>query len=112
MHASSTASDEKGMSRYEFEQAIPMEDAEQLLKLCEPGIIDKVRHLARIGNHTWEIDVFHGENEGLVLAEIELASEEEPFVKPAWLGEEVTGDRRYYNSQLTKNPYRNWKTIL
>lgn len=106
------ASDEKGMSRYEFEQAIPMEDAEQLLKLCEPGIIDKVRHLARIGNHTWEIDVFYGENEGLVLAEIELASEEEPFVKPDWLGEEVTGDRRYYNSQLTKNPYRNWKTIL
>lgn len=105
------ASDEKGMSRYEFEQAIPMEDAEQLLKLCEPGIIDKVRHLARIGNHTWEIDVFHGENEGLVLAEIELASEEEPFVKPAWLGEEVTGDRRYYNSQLTKNPYQNWKNI-
>lgn len=101
-------SDEKGMSRYEFEQAIPLEDAEQLLRLCEPGAIDKVRHLAKVGNHVWEIDVFHGANEGLVMAEIELKAEEEPFVMPAWAGKEVTGDRRYYNSMLTQHPFTEW----
>lgn len=101
-------SDEKGLSRYEFEREIPLEDAEELLKLCEPGIIDKVRHLARIGTHVWEVDVFHGANEGLVVAEIELASEDEPFEKPSWIGEEVSGDRRYYNSMLTKHPYSGW----
>ena len=96
------------MSRYEFEQAIPLEDAEQLLRLCEPGAIDKVRHLAKVGNHVWEIDVFHGANEGLVMAEIELKAEEEPFVMPAWAGKEVTGDRRYYNSMLTQHPFTEW----
>ena len=100
------ASDEKGMSRYEFEQEISLSDAERLLELCEPGVIDKVRYLVPAGPHTWEVDVFHGENEGLVLAEIELSSEEESFEKPAWLGEEVTGDRRYYNSMLTKQPFK------
>lgn len=102
------ASDEKGLSRYEFEQEIPLADAEQLLKLCEPGAIDKVRHLVRAGRHIWEVDVFHGANEGLVMAEIELASEEEVFEKPDWVGEEVSGDRRYYNSMLTKEPYTRW----
>ena len=101
-------SDDKGLSRYEFEQEIPLPDAEQLLTLCEPGVIDKVRHLVRAGKHTWEVDVFHGANEGLVMAEIELASEDEPFEKPDWIGEEVSGDRRYYNSMLTKEPYSLW----
>lgn len=103
------ASDEKGLSRYEFEQEIPLSDAEELLKLCEPGTIDKVRHLIPIEQHIWEVDVFHGANEGLVLAEIELSSEDEPFKLPEWLGVEVSGDRRYYNSMLTKNPYSHWK---
>lgn len=102
-------SDEKGLSRYEFEQKIPLSDAEALMKLCEPGIIDKVRHLVPAGRHTWEIDVFHGDNEGLILAEIELLSEEDPFERPDWLGKEVSGDRRYYNSMLTRMPYVNWK---
>lgn len=102
-------SDAKGLSRYEFEREIPLADAEQLLTLCEPGAIDKVRHLVRAGQHTWEVDVFHGANEGLIMAEIELTSEDEPFDKPAWIGKEVSGDRRYYNSMLTKQPYSGWK---
>lgn len=102
-------SDDKGMHRYEFERKIPLTDAEELLKLCEPGTIDKVRHLIRTGKHTWEVDVFHGANEGLVLAEIELSSEEETFEKPAWIGKEVTGDIRYYNSMLSQYPYITWK---
>lgn len=81
---------------------------EELLKLCEPGIIDKVRNLVPVGKHTWEVDVFHGDNEGLILAEIELASEDEPFERPDWVGHEVSGDRRYYNSMLTKYPYKQW----
>ena len=99
------ASDEKGLSRYEFEKEILLADAEQLLKLCEPGAIDKERYLVPKGKHTWEVDVFHGANEGLILAEIELSSEDEPFEKPTWLGKEVSGDRRYYNSMLTKHPF-------
>lgn len=102
-------SDEKGLSRYEFEQEIPLADAEQLLGLCEPGSIDKVRHLVRVGQHVWEVDVFYGANEGLVMAEIELAAENEPFEKPFWIGQEVSGDRRYYNSMLTRHPYSEWK---
>ncbi len=102
-------SDVKGLSRYEFEQEIPLSDAEQLLQLCEPGAIDKVRHLVQVGAHTWEVDVFAGANEGLVLAEIELASEDEPFELPDWIGKEVSGDRRYYNSMLTKQPYTEWE---
>lgn len=101
-------SDEKGLSRYEFEQQISLTDAEQLLCLCEPGAIDKIRHLVHVGKHVWEVDVFYGANEGLIVAEVELVSEDESFEKPAWLGEEVTGDRRYYNSMLTKNPYTQW----
>lgn len=82
-----------------------------LLLLCEPGLVDKTRYLIRNsdGVHTWEVDEFYGANEGLVMAEIELRSEEDAFDKPAWLGEEVTGDRRYYNSSLSKNPFKNWK---
>ena len=102
------ASDEKGLSRYEFEQKISLADAEELLKLCEPGAIDKIRTLVPVGKHIWEIDVFNGDNEGLVLAEIELACEDEPFERPQWLGQEVSGDRRYYNSMLTKHPYKEW----
>lgn len=101
-------SDEKGLSRYEFEQEIPLADAEALFGLCEPGVIDKTRHLVPYDNHTWEVDVFHGANEGLVLAEIELTSEDERFALPVWVGEEVSGDRRYYNSMLAKNPFGQW----
>ena len=99
------ASDESGLSRYEFEQQITQTDAEELLKLCLPGIIDKVRHWISVGNHIWEVDVFRGDNEGLVLAEIELSSEEETFELPTWAGEEVTGDPRYYNAMLSQKPF-------
>ncbi|MCD8042479.1 MAG: CYTH domain-containing protein [Tannerellaceae bacterium] len=91
-----------GLTRYEFEQPIPLADAEELLKLCEPGIIEKVRHIIPAGTHTWEVDVFHGENEGLVMAEIELKNPNEAINLPDWIGEEVTGDPRYYNSMLRK----------
>ena len=101
--------DENKMSRYEFETALTMEDAQELFALCGTKAIDKVRHMAKVGDHVWEIDVFHGANEGLVVAEIELHSEEESFERPCWLGEEVTQDRRYYNSMLTKHPYSEWK---
>jgi CYTH domain-containing protein len=103
-------SDEKFRSRYEFEQKIPVADAVELMKLCATGIIDKVRHYIPKGEHIWEVDVFHGDNEGLVMAEIELQSEDETFDKPSWIGEEVTADRRYYNSMLSQIPYNQWKT--
>lgn len=99
---------DNGLSRYEFEQPIPAADAEALFRLCEPGTIEKVRHLVKVGDHIWEVDVFHGENEGLVLAEIELQTPDEPFERPVWAGEEVTGDRRYYNSMLTRCPFTRW----
>ena len=98
-----------GLSRYEFEQEIPLADAEDLMLLCEPGIIDKTRWLVTSGRHTFEVDEFHGDNDGLVIAEVELGSEDEAFQKPAFIGQEVTGDRRYYNSHLRRNPYRLWK---
>ena len=98
-----------GLSRYEFEREVPLEDAEQMLRLCEPGAIDKERYLVPCGQHTWEVDVFHGPNEGLIVAEIELSAEDEPFERPAWLGKEVSGDRRYYNSMLMRNPYCTFK---
>lgn len=101
-------STDNGLSRYEFERPVPEADAEELFKLCERGAIEKVRNWVRVGTHTWEVDVFHGANEGLVVAEIELASPDEPFDKPDWIGKEVTGDRRYYNSMLIKHPYREW----
>lgn len=101
---------EDGVSRFEWEKEIGADDARELLKLCEPGAIDKRRYLVKAGNHTYEVDEFYGDNEGLVLAEIELESEDEEFVRPDWLGEEVTGDPRYYNSALVRSPYRCWKT--
>ena len=98
-----------GASRYEWEKEIPVAEVEELLKICEPGVIDKTRYLVEAGEHTYEVDEFYGDNEGLVVAEVELSSEDENFVKPEWLGEEVTGDVKYYNSMLMKNPYKNWK---
>ena len=98
-----------GLSRYEFEQEIPLADAEQLMNLCEPGIIDKTRWLVKSGRHTFEVDEFYGENEGLVMAEVELGAEDEPYEKPDFIGQEVTGDRRYYNSHLRKLPFCRWK---
>ena len=99
-----------GLSRYEFETEIAVSDAKDLLLLCEPGIIDKHRYLVKSadGQHTWEVDEFHGDNDGLVMAEIELRSEDETFEEPDFIGREVTGDRRYYNGHLRANPYRNW----
>lgn len=101
-------SNASGTSRYEWERELPLEEAEELMRLCEPGVIDKTRYLIRSGEHIFEVDEFYGENEGLVIAEVELQSEDEPFVKPGFIGEEVTGDRRYYNSQLMKKPYKTW----
>jgi CYTH domain-containing protein len=101
-------SGENGLTRYEFEKEITLDEAEQLMKLCEPGMIDKTRFLVRSGDHTFEVDEFYGENEGLVMAEVELKSEEETFVKPDFIGREVTGDRRYYNSHLLKHPFTAW----
>lgn len=99
----------QGLTRFEWEKEIPAAEAEQLLQLCEPGAIDKTRHLVPAADgHVWEVDEFHGDNAGLVVAEIELGSEDEPFDRPAWLGAEVTGDRRYYNSSLTHCPYKDW----
>ena len=103
------ASDAAGMSRYEWEKEIPLPEAEELMKLCEPGVIDKTRYLVRSGKHVFEVDEFYGENEGLTMAEVELASEDEPFMKPDFIGQEVTGDVRYYNSQLMRHPYKEWK---
>ena len=101
-------SNRTGTSRFEWEREIDLADAENLLQLCEPGVIDKTRFEVKVGSHIFEVDEFHGDNEGLVLAEIELRHENEPFVKPDWLGEEVTGDIRYYNSQLGQRPFKLW----
>lgn len=98
-----------GTSRFEWEHEIPCEDATALLRLCEPGTIEKSRYLVPAGRHIFEVDVFHGDNEGLVVAEVELKSANEEFERPEWLGEEVTADPRYYNSALSHNPYKNWK---
>ena len=96
--------------RAEFEYEIPAADARALLALAGPGVIEKERCLVPVADgHTWEVDVFHGENEGLVVAEIELGAEDEPFARPDWLADEVTGDARYYNSSLARTPYRLWE---
>ena len=100
---------ETGASRFEWEQKIPVSEAKDLLRICEPGVIDKIRHRVNVGQHLFEIDQFFGDNEGLVLVEVELAHEGETFDRPEWLGEEVTGDVRYYNSMLMKEPYSTWK---
>lgn len=100
---------ETGMSRFEWEKEIPVDEARTLLQLCEKGVIDKTRYEVKVGQHIYEVDEFYGENEGLTIAEIELQSETESFEKPNWLGQEVTKDERYYNSNLSVNPFRNWK---
>jgi adenylate cyclase len=105
-------SSENGLSRYEWEKEIPVGEAADLLRICETGIIDKIRHIVEVNGPGWknvfEIDEFHGDNEGLVIAEIELSAEDEEFVRPEWLGDEVTGDNRYYNSYLVSHPYKSW----
>jgi adenylate cyclase len=101
-------SNASGMSRFEWEKEISVDEAKNLLLLCEKGVIDKTRFEVKVSNHTYEVDEFYGENEGLEMAEIELQSETELFEKPDWLGEEVTNDNRYYNSYLSKNPFKNW----
>lgn len=101
-------SNESGLSRFEWEKEIPVDEAKKLLLLCEKGVIDKTRFEVKAGNHVFEIDEFHDKNEGLIIAEIELKSETETFNKPNWLAEEVTNDKRYYNSYLSNNPYKNW----
>ena len=98
-----------GASRYEWEKEIPVEEVKELLLICEPGVIDKTRYLVKAGEFTFEVDEFYGDNEGLTVAEVELPDEDAAFERPDWLGEEVTGDPRYYNSMLMKNPFKNWK---
>lgn len=100
---------ESGASRYEWEREISIEDAKELLAICEPGVIDKTRFIVKAdGDLVFEVDEFYGENEGLTVAEIELPTEDTAFTKPSWLGEQVTGDVKYFNSMLMKNPYKNW----
>lgn len=99
---------ESGASRYEWEKEIPVQEVKDLLKICEPGVIDKTRYHIKSGKHIFEVDEFYGENDGLIVAELELTAEDEAFEKPAWLGKEVTGDLKYYNSMLLNNPYRKW----
>lgn len=98
-----------GASRYEWEKEVPVDEVKELLQLCEPGRIDKTRYLVKAGKHIFEVDEFYGENEGLIVAEVELASEDEKFEKPSWLGKEVTGEMKYYNAFLIKNPYTKWE---
>jgi CYTH domain-containing protein len=101
-------SSDDGLSRFEWEKEIPLIEAEALLGLCEAGIIDKIRYEVKAGNHIFEVDEFFGENEGLIIAEVELNSENEHFTKPKWLGKEVTGEVKYYNSQLSNQPFKTW----
>ena len=99
---------DSGASRFEWEIEIPVKDVDDLLKICEPGVIDKTRYEVKAGNLKFEVDEFYGENLGLTVAEIELESEDQQFHKPEWLGEEVTGDKKYYNSMLMKHPFTKW----
>ena len=101
-------SSKNGLSRFEWEKEIPKDEAESLLQLCKKGIIDKIRYEVKVNTHVFEVDEFLGDNTGLILAEIELNSETESFTKPHWLGREVTGDLKYYNSQISKKPYKSW----
>ena len=102
-------SNTSGTSRYEWEKEISLSDATELFKLCEEGIIEKYRYLVKSGNHIFEIDDFLGDNSGLVIAEVELISENQIFTKPKWLGNEVTGNEKYYNSNLSKYPFKDWE---
>ena len=99
---------ETGTTRFEWETEIALIEAKPLLALCEKGVILKTRYEIRVGKHVYEVDVFHGENEGLIVAEIELSSEQEVFEKPAWLSIEVTNDNRYYNSYISQKPFAAW----
>lgn len=99
---------ESGASRYEWENEISVDEAQELLKICEPGVIDKTRYLVEYENHIFEVDEFYQSNQGLIVAEVELTTEAQTVNKPSWLGEEVTGDARYYNSMLMKQPYTTW----
>ena len=101
-------SSKNGLSRFEWEKEIDIDEAEALFELCEPGITEKTRYLVKAGDFVFEIDEFYGENEGLKVAEIELNKETDTFEKPQWLGREVTGEIKYYNSPLSKKPYKNW----
>ena len=101
-------SNDSGTSRFEWEKEIPVTEAKELLLLCEKGVIDKTRFEIKCGSHIYEVDEFYGENEGLIVAEIELSSETETFERPVWLGDEVTQLNRYYNAYLSKHPYTNW----
>ena len=104
-------SNASGASRFEWEKEIPVEEVRALLELVEPGVIDKTRYLVKAVDsvHTWEVDEFYGDNDGLTVAEVELDDENETFSQPEWLGEEVTGDPKYFNAMLMKNPYKHWK---
>ena len=97
-----------GASRLEFEYEVPLKDAAELLEICEKPLIEKRRYRVLEGGFIWEVDEFFGENEGLIVAEVELESEDQAFHKPDWVGEEVTGDTHYFNSNLIRNPYTNW----
>lgn len=100
-----------GLARFEWEREITLADAQALMSICEPGIIDKTRYLVKSpdGRHIWEVDEFYGDNEGLVMAEVELRSEDESYTTPDFIGREVTGDKRFYNSHMRRNPYCLWK---
>ncbi|WP_304039070.1 CYTH domain-containing protein [Mesonia mobilis] len=99
---------EAGLSRFEWEKEIDLKDAEALLQLCEPGKIEKTRFLVKSGNHIFEVDEFYGENEGLIVAEVEMNSESDQVLLPDWLANEVTGEQKYYNSALTQKPFKTW----
>lgn len=98
-----------GVSRFEWENPLSKEAAEALFQLCLPGKIEKTRHVVSVGSHHFEVDVFYGDNQGLVIAEVELSDPEQVFEKPAWLGKEVTGDQKYYNASLSQHPFKDWK---
>lgn len=102
------ATNENGFSRFEWEKEIPLNEALQLLELCEAGVIDKTRYEVPFDGKTFEVDEFYGESEGLIIAELELEAENESFSKPHWLGKEVTGDKKYYNSYISKHPFKTW----
>lgn len=102
-------SNSSGTSRFEWEKEIQKEEAENLFLLCEPGVIEKTRFLVTVDHHTFEVDEFYGDNDGLIVAEVELNSETESYTKPSWLDIEVTGQKEYYNSSLSKYPFKSWK---
>jgi CYTH domain-containing protein len=98
-----------GVSRFEWENPLSKAAAEALFRLCLPGKIEKTRHVVSVGSHLFEVDVFGGDNQGLIVAEVELSEPNQAFEKPAWLGVEVTGEKKYYNASLSQHPYKDWK---